>query len=94
MPTDSDCIPDGFHFVDDLDGGRLVKNEPIEFTSMPFEPQKLVSNEWKAEPGFACRACGDVARMHPDTNFIWGCLTCGITTAAVVAYFKRTESDR
>jgi ribosomal protein L37AE/L43A len=60
----------------------------IEFEKLPFEPLKTVASDWKPDLGFVCRACGDAARMHPQTNFIWGCLTCGMTTAAVGAYFK------
>jgi len=48
-----------------------------------------VSADWKAEPAYVCVTCGDPARMHPQTNHIWGCLKCGVTTASVAAYFKR-----
>ncbi len=68
----------------------------IEFETLPFDPMKRVSADWNAEPKYVCRTCGDVARMHPQTNFIWGCLKCGMTTASVCVYFeeKRDAEDQ
>jgi len=53
-----------------------------------------VNINWQVEPGFNCRTCHQPARVHPYTNRIWGCLTCGFTTASVSVYFQpRTEVD-
>lgn len=46
-----------------------------------------VESSWNYIAGYACRACGDIARVHPQTNWIWGCLKCHFTTAAVSVYF-------
>ena len=81
MPND---IHDGYYLVEDADGERLVKKDPID-------PYLRVSADWKPEPKYVCRECGDAARMHPDTNSIWGCLKCGMTTAAVFYYFRRAD---
>lgn len=60
---------------------------------MPVNKLLPVSADWKPEPKYRCIACGDVSRMHPETNRIWGCLTCGMTTAAVSVYFQPPRCD-
>ncbi len=47
-----------------------------------------VNAEWRIITGFVCRACGGPVRSHPQTNDIWGCFTCGYTTAAIYLHFK------
>jgi len=57
------------------------KTQKIVNTALP------VSDTWAAEHRYACRQCGGPARLHPETNHIWGCLNCGYTTASVSVYF-------
>ncbi|HVC35368.1 MAG TPA: hypothetical protein VNL16_17790 [Chloroflexota bacterium] len=53
-----------------------------------------VSDRWPALEGFACRHCGALARRHPGTVWVWGCLACGVTTAAVSVFFGPVRTDR
>lgn len=47
-----------------------------------------VAADWKVIPGYLCRSCGDPARRHPETAWIWGCLRCGTTTLSVSIFFR------
>lgn len=58
-----------------------------DLLSADFNPSLPVDDSWKISPDYMCRACGDPARLHPQTNQIWGCLACGMTTASVAFMF-------
>ena len=54
-----------------------------------------VNINWRVEPRFNCRTCHQPARIHPYTDRIWGCLTCGFTTASDSGYFQpQSEADQ
>jgi len=50
--------------------------------------RKVTEGGWRKSPNFRCKECKDVAHLHPFTNRIWGCKTCGYTTASVSVYFE------
>ena len=54
----------------------------------------FVGESWKPDEGFVCRQCRSFARMHPQTNHIWGCLECKFTTASVYFSFASIEEMR
>lgn len=47
--------------------------------------------EWRRVSDFICRSCQDPAFLHPYTNWIWGCKSCGFTTYSVAIYFRRDD---
>lgn len=51
-----------------------------------------VETGWRKEPGYVCSYCGGTALLHPDTNGIWGCPSCGFFTASVSVYFREVTA--
>lgn len=49
--------------------------------------------EWREQPAFRCVQCGGNCFLHPHTNQIWGCPSCGFTTASVSIYFVPAPSQ-
>lgn len=49
---------------------------------------KVSDGEWRRNEKYVCRTCGQPSYMHPNTNSIWGCKECGMTTASASIYFK------
>lgn len=43
---------------------------------------------WRKDLSFECGGCGEHVFLHPNTNKIWGCKKCGITTASPGIYFR------
>lgn len=59
-----------------------------------IDKELKVDSTWKINEHFACGVCKSPARLHPQTNSIWGCLPCGYTTASVTHYFyQRTPTE-
>lgn len=50
-----------------------------------------VATDWKIEDKYLCRTCLCPARVHPQTNMVWGCLNCGYSTASVFMYFGEAK---
>jgi hypothetical protein len=50
-----------------------------------------VDETWEKIAKFMCRTCGDLARRHPQTEWIWGCLRCGGFTRDVAINFMPTD---
>jgi hypothetical protein len=50
-----------------------------------------LENGWRQSDEFVCRACGQYALLHPDTNWVWGCENCGFTTASPGVFFTPKE---
>lgn len=57
-----------------------------------IDPTKRVDETWREIDGYVCALCGSPARVHPQTNYVWGCLACGVSTASVSIYFCRRMS--
>ena len=51
----------------------------------------LTQDAFREIDGFACRACGTKARVHPDSNWLWGCPICRYSTFSPSIHFCRTE---
>jgi len=47
-----------------------------------------VTEDWEEYDKAVCRQCNTLARVHPDTVGIWGCLKCGYSTAALYTFFR------
>lgn len=46
-------------------------------------------DKWRESDEYICLGCGSPAYLHPLTNGIWGCKSCGFTTEAIPACFAR-----
>jgi len=43
-----------------------------------FRKTKPGEGDWRERSDFVCVHCGGHAFLHPYTNLIWGCPTCGV----------------
>lgn len=50
--------------------------------------------DWRQLDDYVCRACGDAAYSHPQTNQIWGCKTCVFSTYSIYVYFKEKDDAK
>jgi ribosomal protein L37AE/L43A len=47
-----------------------------------------VTEDWELYERAVCKACGNAARVHPDTVSIWGCLECKYSTRQFYSFFR------
>lgn len=55
---------------------------------LPDPTADPVQLEWLNLVDFRCKKCHTMARVHPNTIQVWGCLKCGYTTMALSTYFE------
>lgn len=73
----------------------VLSPQPEQPVSSSVDATLKVSADWKpvGQGQYRCRSCNDVARLHPQTNDIWGCLKCGYSTASVLAHFAESSEQ-
>lgn len=47
------------------------------------------TKKWKIKKGMRCRHCKTQARVHPQTEQLWGCTNCGYSSWTLYTLFEK-----